>query len=406
MATLLAICRRRLRRSLAIAVLALAAFMTVGAAAGPVIWTIQGIPETTHVQGATTQAHPGLQFDFKGDLYLAGKAILDGRNPYQGDVVAAEADVLRSGGELGWLASPRYPPPVLLAAVPFSFLPYALAAALFMLLCAASVLLALRLLGVRDWRCIAVAAVSGASTTGVLVGNLSPLLFLGVAVVWRWRSTVWACATAVAAVIVAKLILWPLAVWLLVTRRLRAFAAMIVIAVLGTLLSWAVIGFDGITSYPHMLKNVAHLGEMRGASLVTALLQVGVPRAAARAVAMACAGILLILAWRIGRRPGGDRRAFGLCIVAALTATPVVWMHYLVLLYVPVALLSPRFSPIWLVPIFANANPWIDLAVELIIVRALCFPEGLRAPAVFGSRVRGRSSVFQPSAQPARYQST
>jgi alpha-1,2-mannosyltransferase len=291
---------------------------------------------------------------------------------------------------------------VLLAAVPFSLLPYALASVLFMLLCAASVIVALRLLGVRDWRCIAVAFVAGASMSGVLVGNLSPVLFLGAALVWRFRSRARACAIAVASVIVAKLILWPLGIWLLVTRRLRTLAAAIAIGAVGTLLAWAVIGFDGIASYPHMLTNVAYLGETRGSSLVAALLQLGVPRGAARAAAMACAGILLIAAWRIARRPGGDGRAFGLCVIAALTAAPVVWMHYLVLLYIPIALLSPQFSPIWFLPVFANDNPWIDLVLESVIVWALCFPEGLRVPALERAPIPrfGKARLQRPAHAP------
>jgi alpha-1,2-mannosyltransferase len=355
--------------------------MTIAAAGMPLSQTIPGIAPTTKVRGVVNQSRPPIQFDFKGDLYLAGRAIMRGKNPYQPHAVAAEAAALRSGGKLGWFASPRYPPPVLLAAVPFSLLGYTLASALFLLLCVASVIGAVRLLGVRDWRCIALATVSGASMFGVLLGNLSPVLFLGVALAWRWRARALACAIAVASVIVAKLILWPLGVWLLVTRRLRALAATIVIALVGTFLAWAVIGFDGIASYPHMLKNVAYLGETRGSSLVTALLQLGVPHGAARAAALACAGILLILAWRIARRPDGDSRAFGMCVIAGLTASPVVWLHYLVLLYVPVALLSPQFSLLWFVPLLANRNPWVDLLVEFAIVWALCFPAGLRSQA-------------------------
>jgi hypothetical protein len=374
--------RPRVARVLAIAAIAWAVVMSIAAAGMPLSQTIPGIAPTTKIRGVVNQSRPPIQFDFKGDLYLAGRAIVRGKNPYQPHAVAAEAAALRSGGKLGWFASPRYPPPVLLAAVPLSFLGYTLASALFLLLCAASVIGAVWLLGVRDWRCIALASASGASMFGVLLGNLSPLLFLGVAVAWRWRSRARACAIAVASVIVAKLILWPLAVWLLVTRRLRTLAATIVIALVGTFVAWAVIGFDGIASYPHMLTNVAYLGETRGSSLVTALLQLGVPHGPARAAALTSAGILLLVAWRIARRPGGDSRAFGLCVIAGLTATPVVWLHYLVLLYVPVALLSPEFSPLWFVPLMANRNPWVDVVVELVIVCALCFPERLRLEAL------------------------
>jgi len=37
--------------------------------------------------------------------------------------------------------------------------------------------------------------------------------------------------------------------------------------------------------------------------------------------------------------------------VAALVLTPILWLHYLVLLLVPIALARPRLSALWLVPL-------------------------------------------------------
>jgi hypothetical protein len=39
-----------------------------------------------------------------------------------------------------------------------------------------------------------------------------------------------------------------------------------------------------------------------------------------------------------------------LALAAALAASPIVWMHYFLLLLVPLALARPRLSPLWLVP--------------------------------------------------------
>jgi hypothetical protein len=81
-------------------------------------------------------------------------------------------------------------------------------------------------------------------------------------------------------------------------------------------------------------------------------------------LAIAAAGGLVLVAWRFARRPGGERQAFGLAVVACLTATPIVWDHYMVLLFVPIALLSPTVSAWWLLPI---AEPFL-LAVTTEIV--------------------------------------
>ena len=49
-----------------------------------------------------------------------------------------------------------------------------------------------------------------------------------------------------------KFVLWPMFVWMLVTRRLRASTAAIAIGIAVTLAAWAVIGFDGLTGYPDL----------------------------------------------------------------------------------------------------------------------------------------------------------
>ena len=49
-----------------------------------------------------------------------------------------------------------------------------------------------------------------------------------------------------------------------------------------------------------------------------------------------------------------DRRSFTLALAAALTLTPVVWNHYLLLLFVPVAIARPRLSGLWALPFAAN----------------------------------------------------
>jgi hypothetical protein len=38
-----------------------------------------------------------------------------------------------------------------------------------------------------------------------------------------------------------------------------------------------------------------------------------------------------------------------LSVMAALAGTPIVWDHYMVLLYVAIAMLTPTFSWLWLV---------------------------------------------------------
>src|SRR6185436_4915141 len=76
-------------------------------------------------------------------------------------------------------------------------------------------------------------------------------------------------------------------------------------------------------------------------TVVTAVLAVGL----ALAVVLAA------------RAPDGDRRAFAVAAVAALVATPLLWLHYLLLLYVPIALYRPRLTPLWFLPLVLWVTP-------------------------------------------------
>ena len=51
-------------------------------------------------------------------------------------------------------------------------------------------------------------------------------------------------------------------------------------------------------------------------------------------------------------------------MLAALASTPIVWDHYMVLLFVPIALASPRSPALWLIPIL----PGIVTAFSYVVI--------------------------------------
>ena len=215
---------------------------------------------------------------------------------------------------------------------------------------------------------------------------------LGVTAAWRWRDGLWRPALAVVAVVTAKLFLWPLAIWLLLTRRFQTISLACVLGAITLLVGWAVIGFAGLVGYPQLLNNLASLEEGVGVSPVTGLLALGLSRTVATIVALAIVAALFSLAWRLRSRPGNDRRTFELAVVAALVASPIVWPHYFVLLLVPIGLLSPRLSPIWFAPLLAylapvaqtNQRPWEALPYYLIA--ALVAHQALQSQRPPGTR--------------------
>ena len=159
--------------------------------------------------------------------------------------------------------------------------PFPLAAALITVVLIAAVAATLAVLGVRDWRCYGAAYLSIAVLHDVRLGALTPLLALGLALVWRWREQARA-AVPLALIVVAKLFLWPLAVWLVATGRVRVALRGVVLAVGASALGWAVIGFAGLADYPKLLSVLAEAEQGRGYSLVSAGLWLG-SRAGGRA---------------------------------------------------------------------------------------------------------------------------
>ena len=289
----------------------------------------------------------------------------------------------RSGGFV-------YPAPAALAMVPFALLPYGAAAALFAVLVLAAVPALLLALGVRDWRCHG-AALLAAPTIAVLgAGALSSLLALGTALAWRYRDRRLAAACFVGAAIVAKLFLWPLLVWLVATRRTRTAAIVVGGGVMAAAAGWAAIGFAGLRDYPALLSGLASSQQVDGYAPVSLGLALGLPSTAARALA-AVAGIALLgLALARGRRPDGDRQAFMLAVAASLALSPVVWLHYFVLLLIPIGLARPRFTPLWLAPLALWVCPTkshgdlaliaVALAVSTVVV-LISLRRSERAPA-------------------------
>jgi hypothetical protein len=253
-----------------------------------------------------------------------------------------------------------YPAPAAFAMVPFAALPFALAATLFLALSLGAIFGALRLLNVRDWRCYGAVLGSVPVVAGNMLGTFSPLLLLGAAGAWRYRDRVSRVAPIVAALVVAKLFLWPLWLWLVYTRR---YAAAVVSAVLGlgvTLVTWSLIGFAGMHDYPRLLSRLSELTGKNSYSLYALGRAVGAAPGVTQAGVLAIGVALAVVAARALRVGRSDPRTFVASMGFGLLLTPILWPHYLVLLFVPIALTRRDFSWPWLLPLllWVDPNAW------------------------------------------------
>jgi Glycosyltransferase family 87 len=308
--------------------------------------------------------------DFRSDFYSAGRAILHGQNPYAASnwLIQHWVSLPQFSGSVP--ITPSKPAPVLLTAVPFALLPEVLGGALFVGAMVAAVVVALRLLGIRDWRCYVVAFGAWPMLESLHLGNTSPLLLLGVAVLWRTREQLLAPALALSGIVLIKLFPWVMGVWLLLTRRLKTLALSVVITTLAVVAGWAVIGFAGLESYPHLLAKLDGVLSGSGSSASTLLMGFGVSTGDAGRLALAGGLALLAYSWRLARH-GEETRSFAVAVLATLVAAPHVWDHYYVLLYAPIALIRPRLSLLWLTPALVwpiSAQPALSALAEAIVL--------------------------------------
>jgi hypothetical protein len=292
---------------------------------------------------------PAFGFDFR-PTWDAGGRILDGEPLYP----PAREEVLLGEDQF------VYPPAPAVAALALRPLGFEVSSLLLALVLVGAVLLTLRLLGVRDWRCYGVALLALPVLDGIRLGALSALLALAAALAWRYRDSVWIVGAAVGGALAAKLVLWPLVLWLLVTRRVRhAFAAAGIGAAV-TFAAWLVAGFSGLREYPALLGALTDALAERSYSVLALGLASGMSSTTAQALAV-LAGVTVLgaalLSTRRASAPDADRTLFLAALAAALVFSPIVWTHYFVLLLVPIALASPTLGPLWLFPLAFWALP-------------------------------------------------
>jgi len=334
---------------------------------------------------ASAMADDQVAFDF-GPVYAAADAILDGESPYPSD-----EDSLTATG-----APYVYPPLPALLAVPATRLSVD-AAGLILMIALVVVALAIPfVLGVRDWRCYGLVLLWPPVIAAVQTGNVTLWIGLAAALVWRYRERRLASATGVGVTLAVKFLLWPLVLWLAATRRVGAAVVSCGIAATLLLLSWAPVGFRGITEYPALLKRLEETVGSDAYTIDNLVRDIGAGPAFARIVWLAVGVGLLVIVVVLGRR-GDERSAFIIALAAALALSPLVWLHYFALLVVVVAVARPRLGPVWFLPLLMFLAPGSGDPTALetaVVLGAAGLTVGLSLRSTLGAVSVGRS---QPS---------
>jgi hypothetical protein len=267
--------------------------------------------------------------DFHNEIYPEAKELLAGNNPFPGP----EAD-LSHGSNFIW------PPFIGYLAVPLTLFAPGGADITIVVLGLLAFLLALWIVDVRDWR------VYGASFLWVPVigdirtAHVTLFLCLLVALAWRFRDRLPIPGLTLGVAIALKFFLWPLVLWLAATRRWRdaAIAAIFSLATLVLLLP-----FISLPEYARLLRRLGADFDQDSFTPFGLLVQAGAPERPARVIGYAIAIAVLAIAWR--------RQSFVLIVAAAILLSPIVWLDYFALIAIPLAVVQPRLSVAWVLPI-------------------------------------------------------
>jgi hypothetical protein len=334
--------------------------------------------------GATIYYAPHLTrmlSDFYGNVWWPGKRIYYG--------AAGFPDPLT-----------QWPPTATAIFSPLVLLPEWFAVALWLTASIAAFGVALWLLGCRDLRAYAVAFASPPVLCCLILGNTTLMLVAGIALVWvaRDRHPVLA-GSAAGVMIVMKVWLWPVVVFLLLTRRF--LAASTAAAWSGAaILAWWLLSPDTLSTYDDLTRETVTAFGPLGVGVLSIAVNEGASFGTGEVMAFAAGAAALVAAWRVK----GDLPRLTLCLAAALLASPIVWAHYYAILFVPIALRSPRLSRLWLVP-YLTVGPllWPTIHLEFILASAA----SVAAVAIVSIQIASPSatrSAAQPTGAAATFE--
>ena len=183
-------------------------------------------------------------------------------------------------------------------------------------------------------------AVSYPTLIDLNLGNVSLLVLVTSCLAWRWLDRpASGVATALAMALRPTLIVVP--IWWLIRRRWQVVASTVGSGVLLIVLTLPFVGIGGYTDYLTVVRNLSNVtGVTHNVDLASAALLLGLGPGIVQPALIVQHGVGLGafgLALPQSREVG-----FVMVTVASLLLAPLIWVHYLVVLALPAALLAAR----------------------------------------------------------------
>lgn len=144
-----------------------------------------------------------------------------------------------------------------------------------------------------------------------------------------------------------KVFTWPVLVWLLATRRLRASGWVLAVGVTVNVAACACLGFGELGRFVHLSGEVTSTLYHNGIGVLAFALHLGFNRSLAISLEVVLSAALLVSTAWAGWR-GRDQTSMTMAIALMLVAAPLVWTHYPAFVILPLALGRPRLSALWL----------------------------------------------------------
>ena len=262
-------------------------------------------------------------------FYNAASTLMSGHSPYptpgRGEISSGHAFV--------------YPVTTLIYFIPYSFLPFKVALAVWrvseLLFLLSGVVLLKGRIGVTASTLI---VVSSFALTAFQVASIEPLLLLLLVIAWRFKNNTVVSALALALAIGAKLFLLPLLLWLVLAKKYKSLILTATLLLGLTLPTAAFV--PSIHRYYKILQLLSRHESSSGLSIVSSLYLTLHSFTAAfwitAALSMAFAAVATYL---YRSQLITEKQLFGGIVIWSLLESPITWSHYYLLTIVPILLL-------------------------------------------------------------------
>lgn len=291
-----------------------------------------------------------------------------------------------------------YPPPFVLAILPFALLDPTAATWAWTGLSVAALLGGIALMPVSvtvRWLTILLAGLSWPVAYALKLGQVGPLLLLLFAIGWRRLDDPLALGGSAACGAIVKIQPGIVLAWAVLTRRWRAVAVGVAVlagaAVVATLVTG---GLSVWTDYVALLRNVSDpISTPHNFTPGAIAYQLGAPTGVAATVQLVST-VGVVAAVVIAALRAEAAASYLAAVVASQLLSPVLWDHYAMLLLLPVAWLVERGQ--WWAVVIPLVSSVFTIGLTPAAAYPIVFWLTLIALVWFGRRSRSPTRVGPP----------